>query len=119
MPSEVGVPQGGIISPLLSNLILHELDKFITSKINEFSSLSVGKKKNLVNPIYMSWGRKVKKLKENLKQTKKGSLEYKAIKKDFKLALNYQKRLNSTAIHPTTHPTIKYVRYADDWIIGV
>ena len=25
----MGVPQGGIISPLLSNLVLHELDKFI------------------------------------------------------------------------------------------
>lgn len=24
-----GVPQGGIISPLLSNLMLHELDKFV------------------------------------------------------------------------------------------
>jgi group II intron reverse transcriptase/maturase len=27
--SETGVPQGGIISPLLSNLVLHELDVFI------------------------------------------------------------------------------------------
>lgn len=25
-PTELGVPQGGIISPLLSNLVLHELD---------------------------------------------------------------------------------------------
>jgi retron-type reverse transcriptase len=28
-PTKMGVPQGGIISPLLSNLVLHELDSFV------------------------------------------------------------------------------------------
>jgi retron-type reverse transcriptase len=26
-PSEQGVPQGGVISPLLANVVLHELDR--------------------------------------------------------------------------------------------
>lgn len=119
VPSEVGVPQGGIVSPLLSNLILNELDQFVSAKINEFNSQVVGKKKHLTNPKYMSWGRKVKLLREKLKLEMKGSNTHKNIKKEIRKALNTQKRLSSMAIHPDSRPTIKYVRYADDWIIGV
>jgi len=31
--TEAGVPQGTIISPLLSNIYLHELDEYINSEI--------------------------------------------------------------------------------------
>lgn len=31
----MGVPQGGIISPLLSNLILHEFDLFVDNLMKE------------------------------------------------------------------------------------
>jgi RNA-directed DNA polymerase len=33
-----GVPQGGLLSPLLSNIYLHELDMFMESKIESLSS---------------------------------------------------------------------------------
>lgn len=52
-PSEIGVPQGGIISPLLSNLMLHELDVYVSNFITEFEALRVNKKKRLDNPEYM------------------------------------------------------------------
>src|SRR5258706_12583071 len=56
----VGVPQGGILSPLLSNVILHELDLFVTNLVNEKKSLvknvpQAGKCKeygNLTSRIY-------------------------------------------------------------------
>ena len=32
---ELGTPQGGILSPLLSNIYLHELDLFMESKMEE------------------------------------------------------------------------------------
>ncbi len=30
-----------------------------------------------------------------------------------------QRKLNSNIPNPEAHPTLKYVRYADDWIIGI
>lgn len=40
--TEEGTPQGGIISPLLANIYLHELDNFIAAK---YENLSFGKRK--------------------------------------------------------------------------
>lgn len=118
-PSEVGVPQGGIISPILSNLILHELDKHVSEIIAKFENLRDGQKKSLMNPMYMKATRRVKTLKKQLTMQKKGSIEYKNIKKEIRRAIVIQHHLNSTVPHPKLHPTIRYVRYADDWIIGV
>jgi len=45
-PSDIGVPQGGIISPLLSNLVLHELDVYMEQLIKEREELSLGEPPN-------------------------------------------------------------------------
>lgn len=38
MDSLLGVPQGGVLSPLLSNIYLNELDEFLKQKISELST---------------------------------------------------------------------------------
>jgi len=48
--SEVGVPQGGILSPLLSNLVLHELDVYIRDISKERELASEGEPPTLNNP---------------------------------------------------------------------
>lgn len=48
--NDIGVPQGSVISSILSNLYLHELDKFI--KIEEKQLLESKLKISLHNPVY-------------------------------------------------------------------
>jgi len=55
----MGVPQGGIISPLLSNLILHEFDIYMEARIRERIDFSNGEPVTLVNPQYTRWNSKV------------------------------------------------------------
>lgn len=51
--SELGVPQGGIVSPVLSNVVLHELDKFVTGLIEKYEAFGKGLKPFLPNPAYV------------------------------------------------------------------
>jgi retron-type reverse transcriptase len=64
----LGVPQGGIISPLLSNLVLHELDKYVSGLIKANRTENKGKKNNSINPEYLS-------LSAKLKMKRKSSIE--------------------------------------------
>lgn len=61
-----GVPQGGIISPLLSNLILNELDQYISGKIKEMEEKNSGKKLYLPNPKYHAISMKIYRLKKKI-----------------------------------------------------
>jgi len=50
--SLLGVPQGGLASPILSNLVLHELDEFIL-KIQEENFRTMGDNPTTIrNPDY-------------------------------------------------------------------
>lgn len=52
--ADVGVPQGGIVSPLLSNLFLHELDIYMENQRLEREAASRGKLISIQNPTYKS-----------------------------------------------------------------
>ena len=105
-----GTPQGGILSPLLANIYLHELDKFVMQMAKEFYQKSPRSEtveyKTISHKLY-SISRRIKKStgEERLKQIE----EYKALKKV----------LLKTPSKQQSDKKIKYVRYADDFIIGV
>jgi retron-type reverse transcriptase len=61
--TETGVPQGGIVSPLLSNLVLHELDIFIKNKQEKFKKSSNNEPTHLRNPIYYKLSSQIARLK--------------------------------------------------------
>jgi len=59
---KTGVPQGGIVSPLLSNLILHEFDVYMEKLILKRENMNKGVKETLYNPAYARLTRKVSQL---------------------------------------------------------
>lgn len=104
--SLLGVPQGGIISPILSNIVLHELDRYITDLIEAKSS----KKKSIStrNPKYDKPTRRILYLRDKYNDVKNRPVE---IQEEIK---NLIKERNSIPSTLSDGNRIKYIRYADD-----
>ena len=105
--TDEGVPQGGIVSPLLSNLVLHELDEFVQKLILEKEEANPKTKPYITNPKYHAMTMKIYRLK------KKGRTLTTSDRK--KLVENVSQRRKLKSIIPNPKITrLKYVRYADD-----
>ncbi|WP_412762847.1 reverse transcriptase/maturase family protein, partial [Priestia megaterium] len=114
-----GVPQGGIISPILSNIYLNELDQFIEEFQDKFNK---GKRK-VENPDYKKLHAKSMRLKKKLKdKTAEGTLregEREEIIGSIKETNSRKMKLPSRDPMDQNYRRLKYVRYADDWLIGI
>ena len=112
-----GAAQGSIISPILANIYLNELDKFVEDYIESFHK---GKVRSY-NPEYHSLinasNYKRKRFKENrdIMSTKEKLMAKDEIKQMKEKARSLQ-RANPM---DETYRRLTYVRYADDWICGV
>lgn len=108
-----GTPQGGIISPILANIYLHEFDNYVERLKQEKGtdtepSLEYGKvaaKKNYY--------------KTKLKQYPPQAQERKEIGLKIKALQEQQMNLPSRILKDPSKGCIQYVRYADDWIIAI
>lgn len=99
-----GVPQGSIIGPILSNLVLNRLDKFMEEEM--IPSFHKGKRRK-VNPAYSKITIAASKAK------KKGNLvEAKALNRQ-------AQQMPSRVPDDRNFRRLWYVRYADDWLTGV
>lgn len=94
--STIGVPQGGIISPILSNIYLHSLDVYV----DELKTTLDTSKTSEPNPEYIRVKSKLRS-KKGLEK-RKGYKELRKIKSTIRVGLK-----------------LYYIRYADDWLIGV
>lgn len=100
----VGTPQGNIISPILANIFLHELDKFVMELKKNFDSRVP---RNRRTTEYWQAQYKLRVAKRDIKDKKE-------IKKHIKALQSTQaKKLDDTT------KKIMYIRYADDWILAV
>ena len=103
LPTLSGVPQGGIVSPILSNIYLDKLDKFVeTHLIPQYTRGRVRKK----NPAY-------RRLQERLSRARRKEEYRKA-----KALLQKAQQLPAGDPHDPTYRRLRYVRYADDVLCG-
>ena len=101
---------GGIISPLFSNIYLHELDKFVAELAIEFNKPSKEQYTKEYNSLHGRISYINKKLRTANEDQKIGLLEQKRTLQKEQLAIPSKAQ---------TDKKLKYVRYADDFLIGV
>jgi group II intron reverse transcriptase/maturase len=102
-PTLSGTPQGGIASPLLANIYLDQLDKHVEQMI--CPAYTAGKTRK-INPEYASLSRKRFLAKERGDMT---------LYRELGRALS---KMSVQASHDPNYRRLKYVRYADDFILG-
>lgn len=105
-----GCPQGGIASPLLSNIYLNELDKFAAKMAKEFYR----KKDRMRTHEYEKMKYQIRKAQKEVESStgdEKATL--------LKLIKQLKAEKLKTPCASQTDKVLKYIRYADDFIIGV
>lgn len=112
-----GVPQGGIISPLLSNIYLNELDQYMEQYIESYNKGD----KRIHNPTYHNLASKIAKRKSNNKRdwSKLTEEQRKERLKELKALYKELQSHDSKELFDPNYRRLKYVRYADDFILGV
>lgn len=98
-----GTPQGGILSPLLANIYLHEMDAYIEDVL--IPQYTRGKKR-AYNPEYGKVG-------NDIKVARKTGNEERV-----KQLMTQYRKLPSQNVNDPNFRRLQYIRYADDFILS-
>ena len=109
-----GMPQGGIVSPILANIYLDKLDKYVKEYIRHFDMGTKRMPGKESNDLANDRKRTVRKLKKVKDGTEKAALvaRLKAIEQE-RAAFPSGDEMDGS------YRRLKYIRYADDFILGV
>jgi len=98
-----GTPQGGVVSPILANIYLNKLDQFVENTLKPANNRG---SRRQVSEAYNRMTAKVSYLRKHGKRKEAQTLS--------KLA----KAIPSVDPYDANYRRLKYVRYADDFIVG-
>lgn len=109
-----GMPQEGIVSPILANIYLDKLDKYVKEYIRHFDMGTKRRPGKESNDLANERKRTVRKLKKVKDGTEKAALvaRLKAIEQE-RAAFPSGDEMDGS------YRRLKYIRYADDFILGV
>jgi len=105
-----GTPQGGIVSPVLANIYLHELDLWVEAKIDKFNK---GKIRKFHRESHNLMGIKTTRRKW-LRKLKENGEDYSSILREIKEIEKKALSLPSKDPRDANYKRLTYSRYADD-----
>lgn len=106
-----GCPQGGILSPILANIYLNELDKFVDNLKKSFDSNTP----YTLTPEYKALQQKSANTRKKIERRNDGEERNRLIAYYIEIG----KELRKTPAKLCNDKKLKYVRYADDFLIAV
>jgi group II intron reverse transcriptase/maturase len=98
-----GAPQGGVASPILSNIYLDRLDRFVEQSL--LPEYNHGQRRRR-NPAYVAVDNAIERAK------RRGD------RKAVRLFRQRRRGLPSQDPHDPNYRRLRYARYADDWLLG-
>src|SRR5437763_650288 len=99
-----GAPQGGIVSPILSNIYLNKLDSYVENTLIPMYTKGARRKKNREYDNLLCQGYRLRKRGQYTEAAK---------------ARKAAQKLPSVDLNDPDYRRLKFVRYADDWLLGL
>lgn len=112
-----GAPQGGVISPILANVYLHELDEFMAEMKARFDKGQTRRRSD----AYLEISKQIQIRRRKIERRRANGQEEEIPALVEEIREWERRRLEEPALDPfdPNYRRLRYCRYADDFVIGV